>query len=131
LRAVFRHWARVYGVPAGLLEATAWMESGWQQSVVSSTGAIGIGQIEPYTATFISRDVIGLSTTLDIHSPSANIRMSAAYLGWLLRSANGSVANALGGYYQGLPSVLSSGPLTSTRQYVATIGQLWRAFRSG
>jgi len=131
LRPTFQHWARVYGVPAGLLEALAWMESGWQQGVVSSTGAIGIGQIEPDTATFISADVLGLSTPLDPHLTSANIRLSAAYLAWLLRSANWSVANALGGYYQGLASVLAHGPLLSTRRYVLVIGELWTAFRSG
>ena len=48
--------------------------------------------------------------------------MSAAYLGWLLRQTNGDVANALGGYYQGLTALRVNGPLTITRRYVAGVG---------
>ena len=131
LLPMFRHWSRVSGVPAGLLEAMAWMESGWQTRVVSSTGAIGVGQIEPPTVVFICNSLLGLAHPLDPRNPDANIRMSAAYLAWLLRRTNGNVANALGGYYQGLASLASRGPWDQTRTYVATIGALWRQFGSG
>jgi N-acetylmuramoyl-L-alanine amidase len=131
LRPAFRHWARVYGVPTGLLEALTWMESGWQENVVSSTGAVGIGQLEPSTVQFVSFQLFGLSKALNPRSSDANIRMSAAFLAYILRQAHGSVANALGGYYQGLSSVLSAGPYSSTRHYVLVIGELWAAFRSG
>jgi LysM repeat protein len=39
----FDRWAAEYGVAPDLLKALAWMESGWQQSVVSSSGAISVG----------------------------------------------------------------------------------------
>ncbi len=131
LLPTFRHWAAVANVPAGLLEAVAWMESGWQATVVSRTGAVGIGQIEPQTAAFISTQLLGATTTLDSRVPDLNIRMSATYLAWLLRQTKGDVATALGGYYQGLTTLRAKGPLNSTRRYVAGVGALWGQFRSG
>jgi LysM repeat protein len=127
----FRHWAAVSGVPAGLLEAMTWEESGWQTKVVSSTGAVGIGQLEPSTVRFISLNLLGLAHSLDARNPDTNIRLSAAYLAWLLHKTGGSVANALGGYYQGLGSLKSHGPWSQTRGYVAVVGALWHQFRSG
>jgi soluble lytic murein transglycosylase-like protein len=131
LRPSFRHWAPVYGVPTGLLEALAWMESGWQRGVVSSTGAVGIGQLEPSTVQFVCSQLFGMRGTLDPRNPDANIRMAAAFLGMLLRQTHGDVAMALGGYYQGLQSVRERGPMLVTRVYVAAVQGLWQAFRSG
>jgi N-acetylmuramoyl-L-alanine amidase len=128
---LFRYWAREYGVPAGLAEAVAWVESGWQSRALSRTGAIGIGQIEPYTAVFISRDILHLTTTLDPHVPWLNIRMSAAYLGWLLSATKGNVANTVGSYYEGLSTLRDKGVYNSARRYVAAVGAWWAVFRSG
>jgi soluble lytic murein transglycosylase-like protein len=127
----FRYWARAYSVPPGLAEAVAWVESGWQTAAVSSTGAIGIGQIEPYTATFISRDLLHLATPLDPRVPQANIRMSAAYLGFLLWATKGNVANTVGSYYEGLSTLRNKGVYDSARRYVAAVGSWWAMFRSG
>jgi N-acetylmuramoyl-L-alanine amidase len=131
LRPYFQHWAAVFGVPAGLVEAVGWMESGWRANVVSSTGAVGIGQIEPQTDVFISTQLLGFGAPIDPRLPDNNIRMTAAYLAWLLRQTHGSVADALGAYYQGLTMLRSKGPLDSTRRYVAVVGGLWAQFRSG
>ena len=124
----FRHWAAVSGVPADLLEAMTWMESGWQNGVVSSTGAIGIGQIEPATAQFIDQM---LGVHLDPHRPDDNIRMAAAYLAWILRHAGGSIDTALAGYYQGIASVVRRGPMPETRHYVHVIEMLRPQFGGG
>jgi len=131
LAPYFRYWARAYGVPAGLLEALGWVESGWQANAVSRTGAIGIGQVEPSTAVFVSRDILHLPTTLDARLPDPNIRMSAAYLAWLLWASKGNVADALGGYYEGLSTLRDKGVYDSARRYVANVGALWAALRSG
>jgi soluble lytic murein transglycosylase-like protein len=131
LATYFRYWSRAYGVPAGLVEAVGWIESGWQSDVVSKTGAVGIGQIEPSTAVFVSRGILHLSATLDARLPDPNIRMSAAYLAWLLWSTNGDTAMALGGYYEGLSTLRDKGAYNSTRRYVASVGALWADLRSG
>jgi LysM repeat protein len=131
LRPLFQRWARRAGVPAGLLEAMCWMESGWQQTVVSPTGAIGVGQLEPSTVVFTSRVVLGLPRALDARNVEANIELAAFFLAWTLQRAHGDVATALGGYYQGLSSVVTTGPLPATRHYVLVVGELWGLFRSG
>ena len=127
----FRHWAAVSNVPPGLLEALAWMESGWQRDVVSSTGAIGIGQLEPSTVPFVCRLILHLPYNLNPYDPDANIRMSAAYIGLLLRQTGGDVSMALGSYYQGLASMRARGPFLMTRLYVASVRGLWGMFGAG
>lgn len=120
LRGDFVQSASTYGVPASLLEALCWWESGWQVSVVSSTGAIGVCQIEPSTATFVNT-VLVPGGGLDVYSAAGNIAIGAAYLHDLLRRAGGNESIALAGYYQGLASVEQRGMLPATRTYVAGI----------
>jgi LysM repeat protein len=115
----FEHWAATSGVPVDLLMAMTWLESGWQNDVVSSAGAIGIGQLMPDTVTWLEDIVI--REPLDPHDPDDNIRMSARYLRWLLDRTGGDAATALAGYYQGLGAVRSSGVFPSTRVYVADV----------
>ena len=116
---VFDRWAAHYGVPADLLKAMTWVESGWQQGAVSSTGAVGIGQIMPDTHAWM-RDVV-IREPLDPNDPDDNIRMSARYLRWLLDRTGGDVRLALAGYYQGLQAVNTRGLLAETERYVANI----------
>lgn len=120
LRGDFVSSARAYGVPTSLLEAMCWWESGWQQGVVSATGAIGVCQIEPSTANFVDT-VLYPSRGLNVNSASGNISIAAAYLHNLLRKTQGNEALALAGYYQGLNSVTQVGLLPTTRTYVSGI----------
>lgn len=120
LQPYFQQSAATYGVPVSLLEALCWWESGWQQSVVSSTGAIGTCQVEPSTATFVNTFLSG-GQPLAISSAAGNIALGAAYLAYLLRQTGGSESEALAGYFQGLTSVQLRGFLPQTRDYVAGI----------
>ena len=113
---LFQQWAAHFGVPVSLLEGTCWWESGWQMGVVSSTGAIGIGQLEPTTVVTF-RSVLG-DPSLSAWNTSDNIEIAAAYLHQLLTQTGGDQHLALAGYYQGLASVRSHGLLASTTQYV-------------
>jgi N-acetylmuramoyl-L-alanine amidase len=112
---VFQRWAAAYGVPTPLLEAMCWWESGWQMTVVSSTGAVGVGQLEPSTVSTM-RVVLG-DPTLSATDASDNIQMAAAYLHQLLVQTSGNQGLALAGYYQGLTSVRQRGMMVSTVQY--------------
>jgi soluble lytic murein transglycosylase-like protein len=125
LRPTFARWASHYGVPADLLEATAWIESGWQTSVVSKTGALGVGQLQPATVDF-TRLLIGIR--LDPASANDNIRMSARFLRYLLDSTGNDVPVSLAAYYQGLRSVQSRVVLPETLLYVANILAVRPAF---
>jgi LysM repeat protein len=120
LRPYFVQAASTYGVPASLLEAVCWWESGWQTNVVSSTGAIGICQIEPATATFVEHNLLS-GRSVDLYSASGNIDVAAAYLHDLISRASGSESIALAGYYQGLQSVEQQGVLPTTKSYVTGI----------
>ncbi len=126
LLPVFRRWASVCAIPVSLVEATCWWESGWQESVVSVTGATGVCQIEPGAA----QTVRGLldDPTLDPRRSSDNIEMSAAYLRWLLDQTGGRRDLALAGYYQGPTSVREHGILPVSRPYVTGIDALLRDY---
>ncbi|MGI9615696.1 MAG: lytic transglycosylase [Acidimicrobiales bacterium] len=121
----FERWAAHYGVPADLLMAVAYQESGWQTSVVSHKGAIGIGQLLPATADWVAEDLIGIPS-LDPNNPDDNIRMSARFLLWLIGYL-GSEDAALAGYYQGPGSVTIRGLYEETQAYIANVqGARWR-----
>lgn len=119
LRPTFLYWASQFGVPPRLLEAMCWWESGWQASIVSSTGAIGVGQLEPGTVTTLQRSLD--DPGLDPWVPYDNIEMSAAFLSELIDDAGGDLGQALAYYYQGEKSVDAEGLVPSTRNYVAGI----------
>jgi soluble lytic murein transglycosylase-like protein len=119
LRPTFEKWAANYGVPSDVLEAMCWVESGWQRTVVSHTGAVGIGQLQPATVDVVRR-MIGIPT-LDPLNTDDNIRMSARFLRYLLDGVGGDVPAALAAYYQGLRSVRTSPILGETKMYVATV----------
>jgi len=91
------HAARADGVSPPLLDAVGWCESVWLQRAVSSTGAIGVCQIEPQTARY------------------ANIAMAAARLHQLVLQANGNAHLAMGAYVQRISSIARRGMLPETR----------------
>ena len=118
--------ARQHGVPADLLKAVTWMESGWQNDKVSSTKAVGIGQLMPDTVTFVSDRL--LKRRLDPRRPEHNIAMSARFLRYLLDQTGGDTPLAVAAYYQGLASVRRQGPLRVTNHYVASVLSLRAKF---
>ncbi|MEN3272092.1 MAG: hypothetical protein V7636_853 [Actinomycetota bacterium] len=115
----FKKWATANKLDAALVMSVAWQESGWQNTVVSPAGAIGIGQLLPSTATQVARDLIGVK--LNPRVPDDNIRLTARYLRWLIDRVNGNVDLAIAGYYQGPASVAAIGYLPSTVDYIAIV----------
>lgn len=127
--ALMQHFdaaAAEFGIPADLFKAMTWLESGWQNGKVSSTKAVGIGQLMPDTVAFVN-DVL-LKAKLDPRKPEHNIRMSARFLAYLLRQNKGDASLALSSYYQGLASIRRQGPLPETRRYVANVLALRQKF---
>lgn len=125
LQAAFDRWAAAYAVPADLLRAMTWLESGWQQRLTSSAGAVGVGQLLPATVEFVQAL---LGEDLNEWDAEDNIRMSARYLRWLLDQTGGDVATSLAGYYQGLASVRARGPHGETVDYVEAVTGLRAQF---
>ena len=124
--AVLRATARRWHVDPRLVLAIGWQESGFNQRWVSSTGAIGAMQVEPYTGDFVARYVVRRS--LDLHKISDNATAGVALLAVLLRETVGNAAKAVAGYYQGLASVQSRGMYADTKQYVANVLALRNRF---
>lgn len=115
----FDRWAAEYGVAPDLLKALAWMESGWQQTVVSSSGAVGVGQLLPATAAWVAGFLI--RAPLDPFVADDNVRMSARFLAHLLTLTTGDVNLAVAGYYQGLTSIRREGMKATTAAYVNVV----------
>jgi N-acetylmuramoyl-L-alanine amidase len=123
----FERWATHYGIDVEWLMAVAWLESGWQRTVVSSKGAVGIGQLMPGTSQWLATQVIRIPS-LDPWNADDNIRMSAAFLAWLQRHM-GSRDLAIAAYYQGPNSVQRNGLFRVTETYLANVNSLIPVFR--
>ena len=122
IRAAIDRWAGTYGVDPKLARAVAWMESGFQQDVVSSAGAIGVMQLLPETWEWVDTILIGIVTP---RTYDGNVRAGVRYLRWQLDQFDGDVKLALAGYYQGARAVRERGLFEDTKQYVSVILQLY------
>lgn len=118
----FERWSARYGIDPALLMAVAYRESGWQTDVVSSSGAVGVGQIMPKTGEWIASDLIG-EPGLDRWNADDNIRMSARYLSWLQGYMNDPDL-AIAAYYQGPGAVQAVGLYDDTIEYVENVNDL-------
>ena len=125
LRPYFEEWGATYGVRPALLEAIAWQESGWQEGVVSPAQAVGVGQLLPSTADFVSRQLIG--ERLDINSASDNIRMMARFVAYLQSQVQGT-CNVVAAYYEGTQNLAVYGVFQETVPYVANVEYLLPMF---
>jgi LysM repeat protein len=121
VQSLLDDWSAHYGVNVHLVRGLAWMESGYNNRLVSSTGARGIMQIEPYTWRFVETVLIGHHVP---HGPSGNIHVGVAYLHHLLRDFHGNTRKALAGWYEGERAVRTRGMYKDTRVFVADVLQL-------
>ncbi len=115
-------WSAVYGVDIRLARALAWMESGFQEDVVSSAGAIGVMQLLPETWEWVDTVLLRQPTP---RTYDGNVRAGVRYLRWQLDQFGGDVRLALAGYYQGARAVRERGLFDDTKQYVSVILQLY------
>ncbi len=122
VRASIDHWSAAYGVDPQLARATAWMESGFQESVVSNVGALGVMQLLPGTWQWVDQVLLGTTTP---RTYDGNIRAGVRYLRWLLDEFDGNRRLALAGYYQGAQAVRDRGLFDDTKQYVTVILKLY------
>lgn len=126
LKSLMEQWAGAYGLNPALVEAIAWQESGWQEGVVSSASAVGVGQILPGTASFVQSQLVG--RRLDINSANDNIHMMAAFLAYLVRQVGNNTCMVAAAYYQGPASLRSYGVFPESQQYVRDVIALQSRF---
>ena len=119
LDSIFKEAADKYGVSERLLKAIAYTESGFQSNITSSSGAMGIMQLMPSTAS-----AYGVSDPYDAYQ---NIMGGAAVLKDLLNMFQGNQSLAIAGYNAGCGNVKKYGgipPFTETQNYVAKVTSL-------
>jgi len=119
--------ARSMGVDPALALGVAYLESGFQQRVVSPANAVGVMQVIPSAGRWASTMV---GRPLDLLDAKDNIVAGIALLRALTRAAD-TEAQAIAGYYQGLSSVQRNGMFDDTRRYVANVQTLKSRFATG
>jgi hypothetical protein len=118
VRGLLDHWAAHYGVGIHLVRALAWMESGYNNALVSSVGARGIMQLLPSTFRFAERVLIRHRLR---HNANGNVRAGVAYLSHLLHDFHGDKRLALAGWYQGERAVHKHGVYKVSKTFVQDV----------
>ncbi len=126
-RTILIRAAHDHGLNPNFVLAVSYWESGWNQAARSYTGALGLMQVEPYTAAWAGPAL--LHRAVNLNNPIDNAEVGAA----LLRSYLDRLRNpklALAAYYQGLGGVLRYGIYPSSRTYVDGIWRLRNQFQA-
>jgi soluble lytic murein transglycosylase-like protein len=118
VRSSLDRWAAHYGIDASLARALAWMESGYNNEVVSSVGAQGVMQLLPSTWDYVETVLIKHQVS---HDADGNVHVGLAYLNHLLHAFNGNEHLALAAWYQGERAVRAVGPYKVSKVFVADV----------
>lgn len=117
--------AALYNVPAELVRAVIWAESGGDAGAVSHAGAIGLMQLMPRTA--------GDMYVQDPVDPAQNIMGGTRYLRYLANQFNGDMLLTLAAYNAGPDAVKKYGgvpPFDETRNYCKKVMAYYRQLRA-
>jgi LysM repeat protein len=118
VRSSLERWAAHYGINPSLARALAWMESGYNNDVVSSVGAQGVMQLLPSTWDYVETVLIKSKVS---HDAEGNVHVGLAYLNHLLNAFNGDEQLALAAWYQGERAVKAHGPYKVSKAFVADV----------
>ncbi|HET7420189.1 MAG TPA: lytic transglycosylase domain-containing protein [Candidatus Dormibacteraeota bacterium] len=113
-----------------LVMGLAWHESGWQASVVSSAGAVGVMQVMPSTAAVDGPKL--LNRAVNLYDPGDNIDLGTAILKHNLDAYGNDLAKALCAYYAGGGAVTDWAHMRADcRRYVWAVYNAAVMFRDG
>jgi soluble lytic murein transglycosylase-like protein len=119
--------AMANNVDAALIRAVIAVESAYNPSAVSRTGAVGLMQLMPETARRYN--------VTDRHDPEQNIHGGAQYLRDLLRMFNNNMRLALAAYNAGEQAVMNYGnripPYRETLAYVPKVMKYYERYSTG
>jgi soluble lytic murein transglycosylase-like protein len=119
--------AMANNVEAALIRAVISVESGYNPSAVSRTGAVGLMQLMPETAKRYH--------VTDRHDPGQNIHGGAQYLRDLLRMFNNNLHLTLAAYNAGEQAVMKYGnripPYRETLAYVPKVMKFYKRYSTG
>jgi len=120
LTDLVRQAAQKYGVDPKLVSAVVEAESGGDQSVISSAGAIGVMQLMPETAA---------SLGVDPYDKAQNIDGGTKYLSQMLNNFGGDVRKAVAAYNAGPQAVRDYNgvpPYRETQAYVDRVLDIYK-----
>jgi LysM repeat protein len=126
LRQLIAEEATSAGVPVALALAVAWQESGWRQEVVSGAGAVGVMQLMPGTAQWVSQSMLGRD--VNINDARDNVRAGVGLLAHYLNRYGGNRDLVLAAYYQGQGAADRHGVYPVSRAYIASVNALVALF---
>ena len=126
-RAILIRAAHHHNLNPNFVLAVSYWESGWNQRAVSRTHAVGLMQVEPYTAAWAGPALLGRRVNLS--NPVDNAELGAALLRWYLTLLRDPKL-VLAAYYQGLAAVRQHGIYPSSRTYVNGIWRLRNQFQA-
>jgi LysM repeat protein len=118
VRSSLERWAAHYGIDASLARALAWMESGYNNDVVSSVGAEGVMQLLPSTWDYVETVLLKSKVS---HDADGNVHVGLAYLNHLLDAFSGDEQLALAAWYQGERAVRTHGTYKVSKSFVADV----------
>lgn len=109
-----------YGMDPRLLACIVAVESSFNPAAISSSGAIGLGQLKPETARWL-----GVADPFD---PVQNLWGMAKYMRYLLDRYNGSVQHALAAYFRGQGTIDRNGLDAGALSYVGKVNTIFTRF---
>lgn len=110
--SIMRH-AQTYDLNPKLVAALMTRESKFNPHALSSSGAVGLGQLLPSTAKALNVD--------DPYDIDQNAKGTVRYIKSLVDRFNGQVSNAIAAYLEGPNAVMKNGYSDHTRSYVQDI----------
>ena len=118
--ALVKQAAQKYGVDPKLVSAVVEAESGGDQSVISSAGAIGVMQLMPETAA---------SLGVDPYDTKQNIEGGTMYLSRMIKNFGGDLRKAVAAYNAGPQAVRDYNgvpPYAETQAYVNRVLDMYK-----
>ncbi|MDQ2984204.1 MAG: peptidoglycan-binding protein [Actinomycetota bacterium] len=117
VRTSIVYWSHHYGVDDRLARALAWVESGYQPNLTSSTGAWGVFQIMPGTWRYVETVLAGRRYPRTV---TGNVRVGLLFLRQQLRDFR-SERRALAAWYTGPGFVRRHGISPAGRWFAANV----------
>ncbi len=103
-------FSKYYQVDFRLITGVISVESSFRTDAISSSGAIGLGQLKPATAQWL-----GVANPYD---PIENISGMSRYLSYLINKYNGNLDQAVSAYYQGPGATDRNGITDNAKGYL-------------
>lgn len=144
-RQTVTHYAARHNLDPLLVQAIIRVESRYNPSARSSKGALGLMQLMPDTARWISGHTgESLADDRSLFDPDVNVRLGTAYLRELIDEYGGGLVPAMAAYNAGRGNVdkwigtgvwdgraesISSVPFPETRRYLQRVLATWAWYR--